>query len=373
MTQKLLSLLCFLCFMAHIGLADELYSADELDELVGPVALYPDPLLTQVLTGATQPDQIQQAQAYLDAGKPVTDDMNTGFDSAVNALLFYPDVLSMMNQNTEWTNAIGWASANQLSDVMEAVQRFRYLAKTAGSLKSNDKVKVIEEGTVIRVEPADPQIIYVPTYQPATVIVQQPSGFDTFLRYSAGIATSVLLWNRVFDYHNYRIYPTPYGWRPNAGYYRPYGGTAVFNRNVNVWAPNRNTVINRPVNISNNNFQNINNRSNRVSNSRPTQLPANRVQPRNNAKVSQPRPATGRRPGARPPIQTPTTNRPAATANTNRSNSGRSGMSNYSRTSGTVRSSNRGAQSRGSKSHVGSGNRGTRTRSGGRSPGGRRR
>ena len=148
MNRKLLLLLCLLCFQAHSGMADDLYSADELDELVGPVALYPDPLLTQVLTGATQPDQIQQAQAYLDAGKPVSDDMKTGFDSAVDALLSYPDVLSMMSENTEWTNAIGWASANQLSDVMEAVQRFRYQAKTAGSLKSNDKIQVIEEGTV---------------------------------------------------------------------------------------------------------------------------------------------------------------------------------------------------------------------------------
>ena len=114
MTRNLLSWLCLLCLLAQVGSADDLYTADELDELVGPVALYPDPLLTQVLTGATQPDQIQQAQAYLDAGKPVTENMDTGWDGAVNALLSYPDVLSMMSKNKEWTNAIGWATANQL-------------------------------------------------------------------------------------------------------------------------------------------------------------------------------------------------------------------------------------------------------------------
>jgi len=376
-------------------LGQELYSADELDELVGPIALYPDPLLTNVLTGATQPDQIKQAEAYLKAGKPVSEDMKTGFDSAVNALLYYPDVLAMLDENFEWTSAIGWATANQLSDVMEAVQRFRLKARTAGNLKTNDKIQVIEEGTVIRIEPADPQVIYVPMYEPQTVVVKQTNPVAPVLTYSAAIAVNVLLWDRVFNWHSYGCYPTPYGWRPPAAYYRPYGwqGSNIYRGNA--WTANRNVNINRPVTINRNTINNINyrgggnnvrvNRPNNGVSNRPSQRPTNRVTPKSNPKVSRPSTVTNRRPGQRPPVTSPTrpatrpstgarpTTRPTTRPSTTKTNSGR-GISNYSRTGGTVRSSQRGASSRGSRSYSGGGSRSGGGRSGGgRSGGGRRR
>ena len=104
----------------------------------------------------------------------------------------------MMVANPDWTAGLGWATAHQLPDVTSAVQRFRFQAKTAGNLKSDSHVKVIEEGTTIRIEPANPQVIYVPTYQTQAVLVSHPPTYGTVLFYSAAIATNILLWQNVF-------------------------------------------------------------------------------------------------------------------------------------------------------------------------------
>lgn len=239
----------------------------------------------------------------------------------------------MMVKNKDWTSALGWASANQVAELMDAVQRFRYKARSAGNLQSDDKILVIEEGATIRIEPANPQVIYVP------VEVNQDSSssdFGTVLGYSAGIAINVLLWQNVFHWNDGVWYHPPVGWCPAAGYYRPYGWqtTHAFAR-ATPYQPRTN--INRPVTINNINTGNI--RVNRNTLVAPSQQP----------KISQP--AWGSQPSGnrRPSFDAPNTARPA--------------ISDYSRSGDTVRASNRGASSRGTGSFS----------SGARGGGGRRR
>ena len=222
------------------------YSDKELDTLVGPIALFPDPLLNSVVAAAAFPDQLKSA-GEAGGGTP-----NSSWDSSVQALCAYPDVVKMMNSNGEWTQAIGWAGVNQPDDLMDSVQRFRFQTQTAGNLKSDDKMTVIEEGTTIRIEPANPQVIYVPTYQPSQVVYADSSddGAAAVIGFGVGIATSALIYNNMW--HNGAWYHPPVGWRPPPGYATPYGWRG--NGGAYAWGNNsynRNTNINRPVNINN--------------------------------------------------------------------------------------------------------------------------
>jgi hypothetical protein len=228
------------------------YTNEELDTLVGPIALYPDPLLTNVLVASTHPDQVQAAYDYVvrDSHPDVS---GQGWDPAVKAVCSYTDVLTDLGTSPDWVSGLGWAVTNQQQDVMDAVQRFRFQAQSAGNLTTNDKMLVLEEGTTIRLESASPEVIYVPTYDP--VVVTQPyydddDDFGEAFLWGAGIATSAYLWSNVFDWHGGCFYNPPGGWFPGAGYYGAYGARGAFNGG-NVWAPSRNTNINRPVNINN--------------------------------------------------------------------------------------------------------------------------
>jgi len=149
-----------------------LMSEDKLFDLIGPIALYPDELLALVLPAATYPLEIVQAARYLakyekdDSLKP-----NEGWDSSVLGLLNYPEVINMMNEDLDWTWRLGEAVVNQQEDVMDAVQAFRHEADEAGNLESNEQVIVIRETEIIEIRSSSTEVIYVPTYNPATVIV----------------------------------------------------------------------------------------------------------------------------------------------------------------------------------------------------------
>jgi len=151
------------------------FSDAELEELVGPVALYPDDLLAIVLPASTYPVQLVQAQRFLEqrqedpALQPDED-----WDDAVVALLNYPEVLALLNEDLDWTWRLGEAVLNQQEQVFDAIGRFRQQAYAAGNLKSDDRQQVVVEEGVIEIEPADPEVIYVPYYEPARVVVYQP-------------------------------------------------------------------------------------------------------------------------------------------------------------------------------------------------------
>jgi hypothetical protein len=146
----------------------------ELDELVGPVALYPDDLLAIVLPASTYPLEIVQAARFLEEyEQDSTLQPNEDWDESVTALLNYPEVLRMLNDDIDWTWRLGDAVVNQQADVIAAVESFRDRAYAAGNLKSDQRQTVSEEDGIIEIVPIDDEIIYVPYYEPEQVVVRQ--------------------------------------------------------------------------------------------------------------------------------------------------------------------------------------------------------
>lgn len=152
----------------EIKAAAEAWTSEELENLLAPIALYPDPILAQVLVAATYPEEIAAAAAYVQRnGTDGLDDQP--WNISVRAVAHYAPVLNLMADGEEWTIALGQAYVEQPKDVMAAVQQLRQMAQAQGNLVSTDQQQVVEEREVIRIEPAQPRVIYVPTYDPAVV------------------------------------------------------------------------------------------------------------------------------------------------------------------------------------------------------------
>jgi hypothetical protein len=152
-----------------------LLTDEELDALVAPVALYPDALLVLVLQASTLPIEIVQASRFLE--KHATDSSlapDPGWDSSVTGLLNYPTVVALMSDDLDWTQDLGDAVINQLGDLQDSVQQVRAELQAAGALATNDKQVVVTTADAIKIEPADPNIIYVPVYQPVPVAAAAP-------------------------------------------------------------------------------------------------------------------------------------------------------------------------------------------------------
>jgi hypothetical protein len=151
----------------------------QLDNLVAPIALYPDPLLGQVLAASTYPVELVEAQQWLQAngnlhGQDLTNAARQqSWDASVQALVAMPDVLARLNQDVHWTTDLGNAFLAQPADVMAAVQRLRARAQANGKLQSNQQETVTTENQngqqAIEIQPADPQVMYVPYYDPTYV------------------------------------------------------------------------------------------------------------------------------------------------------------------------------------------------------------
>jgi hypothetical protein len=172
-------------------------TAEELQQLAAPIALYPDALVAQILGAATFPDQVTFASDWLTQNKNLTGTALTNavnaqtWDPSVKALTQFPTVLDNMAKNLTWTSALGEAYHTQPSDVMTAVQVLRAKAKAAGNLKSGSQITVVEQSPqVIVIQPTNPQVVYVPTYNP-TVVYGTPyvtPGYST----AAVVTTAVL-------------------------------------------------------------------------------------------------------------------------------------------------------------------------------------
>src|ERR1035437_3863265 len=162
-------------------------TAEELQALVAPIALYPDALVAQILSGATFPDQIAVANYWLQQNKSLTGsalgqavDKQT-WDPSVKALTQFPSVLNNMAQNMSWTSQLGEAYHNQSSDVMAAVQTLRAQAKTDGNLKSGSQITVVQQTPqTIVIQPTNPKIVYFREYTPRGVYepVYVPPGYS---------------------------------------------------------------------------------------------------------------------------------------------------------------------------------------------------
>ena len=149
-------------------------SAAELEDIVGPVALYPDDLLAIVLPASTYPLQVVQAARFLER---LEDDSSLKpdeeWDESITALLNYPEVIDLMNADIDWTWRLGEAVVAQQADVIVAIESFRDKAYAAGNLKSDERQTVSNENGVIEIAPADEDVIYVPYYEPEQVVVYQ--------------------------------------------------------------------------------------------------------------------------------------------------------------------------------------------------------
>ncbi len=150
-------------------------STEEMSALVAPVALYPDELLAVVLKASTEPVQVVQAVRFLDKhAKDKSLQPNAAWSEPVKVLLNYPEVLRKMSDDLDWTERLGEAMRTNPGDVLAGVQQFRRRVAAAGNLRSDDKLVVAQDGANYVIESVNPQVIYVPVYDPAVVVVPQP-------------------------------------------------------------------------------------------------------------------------------------------------------------------------------------------------------
>jgi hypothetical protein len=149
------------------------FSQEQLDQMIAPIALYPDSLLAQILMAATYPLEVVMAERWVKQNKGLQGDQlndaldKQSWDTSVKALVPFPEVLAMMSEKLDWTQIVGDAFLAQESDVMDTVQQLRRRAYSANNLKSSEKQQVTVEENLIRIEPANPQVVYVPVYDPA--------------------------------------------------------------------------------------------------------------------------------------------------------------------------------------------------------------
>lgn len=151
------------------------FKPEELEQMLAPVALYPDSLLAQILMASTYPLEVVQADRWARQNKDLKGDALTAalekqpWDPSVKSLINFPQVLAMMSEKLDWTQKLGDAFLAQQKDAMDAVQRLRKKAADAGTLKTTKEQKVIVEQETIVIESASPQVVYVPTYNPTVV------------------------------------------------------------------------------------------------------------------------------------------------------------------------------------------------------------
>jgi len=211
-------------------------SAEELQQLVAPIALYPDALVAQILGAATFPDQITQANNWLQQNKGLTGSAlmqavdKQSWDPSVKALTQFPSVLDNMVKNLSWTSALGETYHTQAADVMAAVQALRAKAKAAGNLKSGSQITVVQQSPqVIVIQPTNPQVVYVPQYNP-TVVYGAPvttPGYST-----AAVVTTAVLAFGVGIAVGAAINNSCCGWGYSYWNCNWHGGAVVYRNNV---------------------------------------------------------------------------------------------------------------------------------------------
>ncbi|SDF87447.1 DUF3300 domain-containing protein [Terriglobus roseus] len=211
-------------------------SAAELEQVVAPIALYPDALVAQVLGAATFPDQVTAAHDWLEQNKKLTGIAlsqavdKQQWDPSVKALTQFPSVLDNMVKNLSWTSSLGEAYHTQAAQVMTAIQSLRAKAKAAGNLKTGSQITVVQQSPdVIVIQPTNPQVVYVPQYNPTVVYgapVQTP-GYSTaavvgtaLLAFGVGIAVGAAINNNCC------------GWGYSYWNCNWHGGAVVYRSNV---------------------------------------------------------------------------------------------------------------------------------------------
>src|SRR5262245_49439510 len=191
---------------------DTVFKPEEIEQLVAPIALYPDDLVSQILMASTYPLEVVEAARWVRANKTLKGDALTTalekqtWDPSVKSLVNFPQVLDMMDQKLDLTQRLGDAFLAQQKDVLDAIQRLRAKAQAQGNLKTTKEQRVIVEQppvqttvveqpaaqtTIIKIEPANPQVVYVPTYNPTVVYGAWPyPAYPPYSYYPPGYAAA---------------------------------------------------------------------------------------------------------------------------------------------------------------------------------------
>jgi len=223
--------------------------AEQLNQLVAPIALYPDSLVAQVLTASTYPQQVTDANNFVRQSSGMPPEQLAAavdgqpWDPSVKALTAFPSVLDNLARNIGWTSALGNAYYNQPGDVMNAVQAMRYQAQRAGNLRSSSQLRVYNEGPQIVIAPVNPAYVYVPYYNPWAVY---GAPLPVYAGYYYAPPPSGLIYAGIFGFAAVAIGVGIWGhynwgwhaWSPN---WR--GGNVYYNHNT--YISNSTTVINR--------------------------------------------------------------------------------------------------------------------------------
>lgn len=186
---------------------------EQLQQLAAPVALYPDAILAQVLVACSYPEDVVAAARWLAAGNNPQGIDVQDWDLSVQGVAHYPGTLNFMASNVEWMNNLGDAFVNQQGDVMAAIQILRAQANAAGNLITNDRQRVVVQGSIIAIVPANPEFIYIPVYDPRVVFVRRyavGAVFAPVVTFGVGIRVGVWL-HHDFDWHERGIYVGAWG------------------------------------------------------------------------------------------------------------------------------------------------------------------
>jgi hypothetical protein len=197
---------------------------DQLDQLLAPIALYPDPLLAQLFPATTYPQDLLAAASWLQQNPTPTEPQVQAlpYDASIKALLHYPTVIQMLSQQPDWMQTIGAAFINQQQDVMDSIQRLRAEAQASGALVSNPQQQVVGDSGDLQILPAQPDVIYVPTYDPNIVYTPEPAGYwanNPGLYFGIGFGIGDWLGGD-FDWRHHDI-DDHFDWRSHVNDHRP--------------------------------------------------------------------------------------------------------------------------------------------------------
>ena len=218
----------------------------ELQQLVAPIALYPDALVAQILAASTYPAEIVEADRWTQSHSNLQGDElakevdKQSWDPSVKALAQFPSVLENMDKNLSWTSSLGDAYANQQQDVTNAVQTLRQQAHNAGHLNSNEQEKVTTQGNTIVIEPAKPEVVYVPQYDPWLVygapILAYPGWYPEPGLFLAGVGIGFGIGFGVGFFGGF-------GWGWHHWGYDWHGRSVIYNHNT--YVSHSRTIVNR--------------------------------------------------------------------------------------------------------------------------------
>jgi len=267
-------------------------SDPQLDQLLGPIALYPDPLLAQILPAATLPTQVVLANRYVTGGGDPNLIEQQPWDPSVQALGHYPAVLQYLDYNLAWTTQVGLAFLYQQEQVMDSIQRLRLSAENFGNLVSTPQEQVVNDDGEIEILPVNPEVIYVPIYQPDYIYDQSNYG----VTFGAGCVFGSWL-NCDFNWRQHHLYywdhnhPRPGDW----WHRRPDQRATWLAQQGTIWRPEEHR-----------------NAGPALAGDRGWN---NRVSPRNNSGIAAPRPVVQPRPAGDRDLGENRPAMPAATVN----------------------------------------------------------